>query len=203
MKNIMILILICVFLTLPSLSFCRGTTGNINLLFGRKQINDSRLEKSGLGNSAEFGVLIDIKGNKRWPASIEINAFTSNAEEILDNTIYGDNIKVSWSTDEFGVGLRKYLDQQETVGPFLGAGIAWIHGVFEENDNFNKHTNIKSGSALAPWANIGLMFKGSGINFGINIRQSFGKVNLKGTVIDNKVKAGGTHTGFFFGISFD
>jgi len=197
MKNILALILIGVFLSFPSLSYCRGLMGNVNFFLGKKQSDDDGLKELDLKTAGEFGLMMDFK-DRYWPVSLEIDLFMSSAEDIPDD------VRATRSTDEVGFGFRKYFVGRKTLGPFIGAGVAYIHGVVKEEDRANNKTYRASGSTLGPWVNLGFQFKGSsGINFGLIIRQSYGEVELQGDNEKIKTQAGGKHVGIFIGLSFD
>jgi len=174
MKNIMALILIGVFLSFPSLSYCRGLMGNVNFFLGKKKSDDDGLKNLDLKTAGEFGLMMDFK-DRYWPVSLEIDLFMSSAEDIAKDIF--DDVRATRSTDEVGFGFRKYFAGRKTLGPFIGAGVG---------------------------VNLGFQFNGSsGINFGLIIRQSYGEVELQGDNEKIKTQAGGKHVGIFIGLSFD
>jgi hypothetical protein len=103
-------------------------TGNFNIILGMKKM-DSDWEP--LDDHWLIGVNFDF-GKESWPAHLAVDV--SLTRSTGSDPVLGD---VVGNTSEINFGFRKIWDM-ESVHPFLGAGIAIIHGKVEPEDSWDK-----------------------------------------------------------------
>jgi hypothetical protein len=107
MKKVTILVITCFLLSIPSLAICEESTGNINVLWGVKQLDED--DWGPLEEQDEFGISLDFK-QTNWPVSIAIGYLSSSDEQEEDYYISGIgtvNAKLKGETTELSFGVRK------------------------------------------------------------------------------------------------
>jgi len=169
------------------------TTGNINLIAGKKNWSDDWDPISKMQD--EFGVSFDIK-EKSWPVCIAIETFGSSGDRSEYFLSQGNNVfrKIKVETGEFCLGLKKIIDIPKIpVKPFFGAGFAYAYA--ETNVKYESYSYSVDDSTLGLWMSGGIyitLFER--INAGVIARMSWAEVDH-----NKKFDVGGEHYGIFIG----
>ncbi|MCP4632169.1 MAG: hypothetical protein GY855_04530, partial [candidate division Zixibacteria bacterium] len=166
----------------PLSAGCEEWTGNAGFLVGTKQLDDDDWEP--IDKHDELGIMVDFS-KKKWPVSIAIDVFRSSDE---DNFL---GISVEGSTSELCLGIRKTWGTDNSIRPFLGAGLAIISAEFElewlDDDD----------SAVGIWLGGGVYWTlNKECNLGLVVRYSDAEV----TLFNVDGEAGGTHLGLIWGL---
>ena len=160
------------------------TGGNINIFLGAKSLESG--DWSPVEEQSEVGIKFDIgeKGSNTKFAFDLLSSETSDSSTGFD---------ITGSTSEMNIGVRYYSDPSGQ-GAFFGAGLSFIDismdiaGVGSESSN---------GTGL--WFEVGAAMRaGTNVNLGIDIIVSQATIDW----FDIEVEGGGTHLGFFIGVSF-
>lgn len=166
----------------------KTTTGNVNILFGRKSLDDN--DWAPLEEQDEVGFEFDIRAMD-WPVSLVFGYLKSDA----DDTLLGVNI--SGETTELSFGVKKIWEEDPTIRPFVGGGLAQIKA--EVQASLLGVSVSDSDSSVGFWVNGGVYLTiNQLINIGLVLRISGAQVNLFG----ENGAAGGTHYGIFAGFHF-
>ncbi len=174
-----------------------GITGNINGYLGSKSLDDDDWgpndDQLAMGASLDFS-----KGT--WPINMVIEGITSGDS----NDTAG--IDVTSHVTELAVGVRKYWDVAPAVSFYGGGGPALLIGSIELSGSALNSSDVlvnvddeDSGTGLGLWIGGGAVFHITPkINLGVNIRQSFGEVEI----FDTDLEAGGLLINALAGVRF-
>jgi hypothetical protein len=148
-----------------------GSTGNLNFVFGQKQVDDQDWMTSNPGMAG-----IDVMwGDERWPVMIEAYAAASGAES---ETAFDE--PVNEYTNEFGLGLAKVWG----VGhfhPYLAGGFATITGTVQIDRASGIGDSYESKYGAGGWASAGGFFRViDRINLGALARFSAANASFQG-----------------------
>ena len=134
MQKVMISIMLCLVLSIPSRALC-GTdkgaeswTGNVNLFLGEKFLDKKDWEP--MDKRIEAGLLMDVK-HRGVPFSIAFDLlYAQDKDEIssLDLGIGPFFTDVESRILEVDVGIRKIWECPKNIRPFVGIGLANIVG---------------------------------------------------------------------------
>lgn len=175
---------------IPSASAQDNWEGNIRLLAGKKSLDDG--DWGSMDRQDQFGVMFDLKRTE-WPVSIALDIIASGADSDssdLENERGG--------TVEQHLGVRKtWHTQGSAIHRYVGGGIAFIDGGFEEREPLGGEKFDDSG--IGGWVGAGAYWDiTEQVNLGFDVRYSKAKIDVR----DAEIKAGGIHTGLTLGYSF-
>lgn len=200
-KSILIILSLVVFLFVAA-SFCSAdgllsdTTGNVNLLVGKKFVRDDVIRSLSVDILNEGGIEIDVKKDK-WLLSPVVGALYAQDRNRAD--YYGVSTDFDLHTTELYLGL-KYIDEHfGNWRPYIGGGVVYAEGEMDvtvEGQDFS----VKE-RGFGPWFGAGVYYTVSDrINIGFNIRYS--DVEIGTEYINNDVQLGGTHCSLLVGYHF-
>ncbi len=196
MKKITFLVIMCFLFSIPNLGTCDESTGNVNLFWGVKQLDEDDWELC--EKHDELGISLDYK-KKSWPVSIVIGYLSSSDEQTARYCYYDNGVGIVTAaykveTTELSLGMRKIWDGSPAVRPYIGCGIAQISA--EAKVSFLGISVSDDDTATGFWIAGGIYFTISeSFNVGFEYRLSQAEV----TVDNVDVEAGGTHTGLLLG----
>ena len=197
MKKAKILFIAVSLLLIPISGACEpnGWTGNVSVFLGYKNLNEDDWKP--VDDQAEIGFLLDFRP-KNWPVNIAIDYLDSSRYKLQD--IPSPITSVDGSTREINIGIRKIFEISPTVHPYIGGGVAYIHGEFEINQ-FSVSTSSDDDAGTGIWVDAGVYwfidrFWNLGWwHLGVDLRYSKAEITLFGT----DVEAGGFHAGLLAG----
>ena len=194
MKMNLIFIALTILILFPTSAFCETWTGNINLLFGQKELEKDDWEP--LEEQTEIGIALDFK-EKSWPVSFAVEFLHSQDDENESFNIPGVGTvraKLDGSTTEFAVGLRWIIEANSVVNFFISGGLAYINAELEID--IDDYSDSEDDSAFGYWCGAGLYFTlAKHFNVGAQVRYSDAEVEI----YDIDGEAGGTHLLLFAG----
>ena len=196
MKKITFLVIACFLFSIPNLAICDESTGNVNLFWGTKQLDEDDCAPT--DEHDELGILVDYK-EKSWPVSIAISYLSSSDEQTADYDYYYNGVGIGTAdlerkTTELSLGIRKIWDGSPSLRPYIGCGIALISAEFEASALGTSVSDDDTATGF--WIAGGIYFTISeSFNVGFEYRLSQAEV----TLFDVEAEAGGTHTGLLFG----
>jgi len=186
-------LLLLVFFLSGSCLLHAQVSGNLNLLYGRKILEDTWAASE----QDEFGAELDFK-DKEWPFSV-VFGFRAGTDKGTADKIFTDEeaevvdeIETETLTREYYAGIRKIFGNELKLA--FGAGAAYIEGEAEfEGIDPEDDSNIggwASASIYRPAADV--------INVGAMIRYSYAEIDLG----DEKLNGGGFYYGIMAGLNF-
>jgi len=182
---------------------------DINIFLGQKNLDSADWGAGSdmgagvsLDKQGEFGVLMNFAGYN-WPVSIAVDLLGSSEEVDYYDTYYSSYGRVTASTSELDLGVRKVFGIYGTaLHPYVGGGLALITGSIEDNVYY-VGTYSDSDTGAGVWLNGGIFWSIGHFNLGLDARYSNADVTLisyYGNPVS--VNAGGTHGGVIFGYSW-
>ncbi|HUS89325.1 MAG TPA: hypothetical protein VMW91_08180 [Desulfosporosinus sp.] len=209
------LLLILTLLLIPSITLAGELSGNLNILYGYKYLNDGDWEP--VEDQTELGVSMDFK-KQNWPVSIALEFLHSDEREYVSDTITprGNIYPVYFDVkmDEIALGVRKNISLQHNINLFFGGGITMIRTkIYYKSRGFgggggggldifsvaNQEVNRATSDEDSPfgfWASARLYTTfAEHYNIGVQVRWSKADV----TLVDEDVDAGGLHGLLFVG----
>lgn len=166
-----------------------GWTGDVNLFFGKKYLDDD--DWGDLDEQNEFGITFDLaKG--RWPIHIAVDVLGSKESMTVTD------LELEGKTSELCLGVRKIftIDGSAIFRPYLGGGLAFVHSEMEAVQIPYYSKRSEEDDAVGLWLNAGAYFTLSRhFNIGLDLRYTKAETTLFG----NDVEAGGTHAGLLLG----
>jgi opacity protein-like surface antigen len=188
MKKLFCILLIILVYSIPSLAQDNNWTGNINLLYGIKYLDEDDWEP--VEDQEAWGVSLDFK-MKNWPVSIAIDYLYSDDDDTGVYFVPGfGNVtaKVEGETYEIDLGVRYIAEFSPIVKPFIGGGVSFIDG--EVSASAMGVRVSEDDSAVGMWANAGVYFTiADHFNIGAQVRWSYAEIDIYGVDGD----AGGFH----------
>ena len=209
------LLLILTLLLIPSITLAGEWTGNLNLLYGYKYLNDGDWDP--VEDQTEFGLSIDFK-KQNWPISVALEILHSKESEHVADRVSprGETFPTYFDADinEIALGIRKNIFLQHNVNVFFGGGIAMVGAKVDyENESFpaGEAGGLSSSSitgqevdesisdddsAFGFWASAGL-YTTFAEHYNLGIQARWSKADV--TLFDEDVDAGGLHGLLFAG----
>ena len=169
------------------------TTGNVNLVLGKKSLDSG--DWAPVENQNEAGIEFDFR-EASWPVNIALGLRHSEEEgSVFDATL--GTLSVTGRTTEVSFGIRKVWDQQATVSPYVGGGLALVDA--EAEVRASGASGSDSDSSVGLWLGAGIYFTVvEHLNVGLDFRVTSADATLAG--ID--VSSGGSHIGLLVGYHF-
>ncbi len=157
-----------------------GATGNVNLLLGKKYLDDGLWDQWDLDEQDSVGLMFDINPGA-WPVSIAADFLKSDDEGAAG---------VDGETQEIDLGVRWYSNPiSQIVRFYAGGGLGLIEAEIEG----------ESDDEFGLWLNGGVAFTiVKHLNLGLDLRYSMAEVELYGEDVD----AGGLTTSLLIGFHF-
>jgi hypothetical protein len=157
-----------------------GASGNVNLLLGKKFLDDDLWDDTELDEQDSLGLMFDINP-AAWPVSIAVDLLRSEDEGAYD---------VDGETQEIDLGVRWYSNPlSQIIRFYAGGGLGLIEAEIEGDDD----------DAVGLWLNGGIVFTiVKHVNLGLDLRYSMAEVEL----YDEDVDAGGLTTSLLAGFHF-
>ncbi|HEY0719893.1 MAG TPA: hypothetical protein VGE50_01440 [Gammaproteobacteria bacterium] len=182
---------------------------DINIFLGQKSLDSADWgagSEMGAGVSldeqGEFGILMNFAGYN-WPVSIAVDLLGSSDEVDYYDTYYNSYGRVTASTSELDLGVRKVFGIYGTsLHPYVGGGLALVTGTIEDQVFYvGSYDDSDSGTGL--WLNGGIFWSIGHFNIGLDARYSEADVTLL-SYYGNPVtvNAGGSHAGLIVGYSW-
>ena len=180
MNRVLVMVLLCVFLLLPSLAVCDDNqsdwTGNLNLLVGTKMLNSDNWAP--IDDQIEGGVLLDFR-KKDWPVNVVVDFLYSYDDE----EYYGFDVEASDA--ELDLGVRKIFENRK-FQPFFGVGFSIIWEKVEVSYLSDEETGF------GVWLESGVKYLITDhFSMGLNLRLSTYRIDDE--------DMGGTHIGALLG----
>lgn len=207
-------------------------TGNINLNYGSKELNDYDWED--MASHTEMGANIDL-GFEAWPLYFTFGYITSEYEETFtDEYSYEEagggmppamqppdggggtqtvtvpyNRTIETTTKELRYGVKKIWEPTSNMRPFLGFGLSTIQAKYEETTDVD--------SADAEQYNVDTISNydtslGTWISGGVywtfykyvnlGVEVGYSHASVELKKLGEKLSSGGTHYGLFLGFHF-
>jgi hypothetical protein len=167
-------------------------TGNINLLAGKKKLDEgwtssSSVPRIDLRDQNQIGILFDVRGQE-WPVNIVLDYLTADS----------DDDRYSLKTKELDYGFRKYFGQNASGTPYIGGGL----GYFQAEGKFLSTQNLDK-SASGYWVNGGIVFNPiKHVNLGMDVRYSSAYISYPDDILKANLNIGGISVGAFVGYGF-
>lgn len=200
MRKNLVCIVLCLAIICPAAAIAQesekphGWTGNVNLFLGAKFLEEDNWEP--VDRPFEGGLLLDFRP-KRWWVSFAFDflyAWDQDEVDIVDLGIGGYSADVESRIMEFDLGLRKVWESPRYIRPFIGGGLAIIHGRIESQTMGVSAADEDTGYGI--WADAGLYVTlWKHFNIGIDGRWSKAEVDL----FDREARVGGWHIGAMAG----
>jgi opacity protein-like surface antigen len=185
----LVVVFLMVFVTLAAFNGAAWAGGNVNVMYGQKNLDDDDWEP--VEDQREYGIMFDFKANDNWPISIALDLLFSDD----DGDYYG--VDIEGETQEFNLGVRKYFPVTPQFKPYVGGGLAYISA--EYSGSYAGVGVSDDDSEVGFWLGGGAVFTfAERINIGVDLRYSQAEVTLYG--VDGE--AGGTHLLVFAGLHF-
>lgn len=191
MNKVLCIVIIVVMVILPVVSQADEWTGNVNVFLGSKALDEN--DWAPIEDQDEYGILVDFK-QKGAPVSIAVDFLRSEGDGSAYDTYSRLYIHLVAEMTELNVGVRKIWDQQDSVRPYVGGGIAFIYADVSGSSRGVTVTDDNNGVGI--WINGGVYWTlGTSFNIGFDLRYSQAQVSLFGV----NVNAGGGHAALFLG----
>ncbi len=192
-KFYFMLVLAFAMLAVPRTWAASNITGNINGALGAKWLDSDDWDPN--DDQFLFGLFTDFRQNS-WPISIAIDFIgTTNSKD-------RDGARITGSTGEMALGVRKVWDQFGAVAPFIGIGPSIMTAQTESSVSSNNGGHIITedhDTDVGYWLGGGVLFHVTPmLNLGAAIRYSQAEVEL----FNQDVKAGGTEFMLLAGVHF-
>lgn len=187
-------------------TLCGGAqaAGSFSVLYGQKSLNS---EWDPFDSQTEFGFGIAFK-QSQWPVSV-VGSYLSSSDSLSESGdgFLGNNFvtikqEIEASTEEVGLGIRKYLSEEQAKF-FIEAGLASISGKLKNTVSANGQVVISesiSDSAMGFWFGAGVDMKvADAVSVGMAVRLSNATLTFSATdpdtgeEISEDFKGGGTH----------
>ncbi len=201
MQKVMISIMLCLVLSIPSRALCgtdtdtRSWTGNVNLFLGEKFLDKDDWEP--MDKRMEAGILMDVK-HRSVPFSIAFDLLYARDKEDIGSHDLGIGpfcTDVESRIMEFDVGVRKIWECPKNIRPFIGFGLANIIGEIKAESFGISVSDEDIGYGM--WADIGAYVTlAERFNIGLEARWSTVQINLYGA----EARVGGWHVGVLTGM---
>ena len=194
MRNLLVVPLLSLILAIPLFESHAGEEWNGNSNFGLGAKEMATRDWSPTESQGEFSMQLDF-GRNQWPLNMAVDLLTAAAEEYR----LGTTTKVTTTTSEFAVGVRKNWDFSG-FHPFVGGGVAVVGASVET-----------AGSGICEGNGTGLWFGGGGYftlsnryNIGLQYRHTDAKIEAVDIKCDYaatpvKLDADAEHVGLMFG----
>lgn len=212
------LLLILTLLLIPSITLAGELTGNLNLLYGYKYMDEGDWDP--VEDQTEFGVSLDFK-KPNWPVSIALEILYSDEKAHVSDWVIPDigtfPTYVDVDINEYSLGIRKNISLQHNINVFFGGGVTIIRvRVGYENIFFAAGPGGRSSSSVADqdvepnfrkmpddydyafgfWVSAGL-YVTLAEHYNIGIQTRWSKADV--TLFDEDADAGGLHGLLFVG----
>lgn len=158
----------------------RDWSGNINLFWGGKFLNDAGWEPMDIHKAG--GILLDFS-HKKLPVSIAADFFYSRDDADIDVHVLGYGTvdpTVTSETTEVNLGLRKIWEMSERFHPVIGGGFAIIRADLESRVQDISYSD--QGIGFGIWLEAGIYytftFKNHHYNIGVDARWSKAEVDI-------------------------
>ena len=219
MRHKCLLLVLALLILLPTTASRSDAKGDINLVFGFKQISDfADLQESingedDLGNHFELGAEMTFRGAD-WPIGIAVDILGSTREDDIYYVTYylGYNaydLTLETSTAEIDIGIRKIWElPKKAVRPYIGGGLSLARGevevtgvVFDPVALGPEFSVSESVDAMGAgfWIGGGVFWRvGQSFNIGLNARYSTAEVEFD-ELGEEDVDVGGLHGGLLLG----
>jgi hypothetical protein len=159
-------------------------SGNVNFFLGGKALEKDDWEP--VESQGEFGAQITV-GKEHWPVHIAIDVLGSAD---IETRPVAD---IEGRTSELAFGVRKIWGRNN-VHPFVGGGIASIHGEAEGGLFWLSVDDADTAGGF--WVDGGVFWRlGKRFNIGFDVRYSAAEI----TLFERDINAGGTHAGLLLG----
>ena len=207
-------LLILTFLLIPSVTLAGELTGNCNLLYGYRYMDEG--DWNPVEDQTEFGISLDSK-IPNWPVSIVWEILYSEEKvHVSDRVIpFGETYPTYFyvDIDEYALGIRKNISLQHNINVFFGGGVSIISvRVAYNNESFPRGPGGLSSSSVAGqdvdeaifdedstfgfWVSAGL-YVTLAEHYNIGIQTRWSKADV--TLFDEDADAGGLHGLLFIG----
>jgi opacity protein-like surface antigen len=191
MNSAKVLLIAVSLLLIPISAVCEpnGWTGNFSGYLGYKDLDKDDWKP--VDSHGEIGFLLDFRP-KNWPVNIAFDYLDSDEYELT--TISGSLARIDGDTSEIAIGIRKIFEPFATLRPYIGAGVAYIHGEFEINRI--PGTTSDDDAEIGLWLDAGLYWSlYEHLQIGVDLRYSEAEIKIFGA----EIEAGGFHAGLTFG----
>ncbi|MFZ1985341.1 MAG: outer membrane beta-barrel protein [Desulfatitalea sp.] len=178
-KLVLFTVVLAILAAWSGAALAAGAEGNINLLLGKKFMDDDVWDDLDIDEQTAIGLMFDIKPSG-WPIALAAD-FLKTEEEA-----HG----IDGETQEIDLGVRWYSNPINRIVRFYaGGGLGLIDAEIEgENDD-----------EFGVWLNGGIAFTiVQHLNLGLDLRYSRAEVELNG----EDIEAGGLTTCFLIGYHF-
>ncbi len=183
---------------------------DINIFLGQKNLDSGDWGANSylgsgvsLDQQGEFGILMNFSGYN-WPVSLAVDLLGSSHEADYYSSYYGSYGRVTASTSELDLGVRKVFGiYGTTLHPYVGGGLALVTGSIEDQlfDYYGTYFN-DSNSGAGLWLNGGIFWSIGHFNIGFDARYSKADVSIAPYGTPVTVNAGGSHGGLILGYSW-
>jgi len=166
-----------VLILFPTMVFWETWSGNINLLYGQKELEKDDWEP--VEEHSETGLAFDIK-EESWPVSLTLEYLSS--QDDAEGTLYLSGIgyvdvEVDATTTELAIGLRMIKEVVPGFNFFIGGGLASINAELEATVEGNSVS--EDDNTMGTWWGAGLYFTiGKQVNLGAQVRWSKAEVTV-------------------------
>jgi hypothetical protein len=171
--------------------------GNFNGYLGMKYLDDEDWGEN--DDQVAVGISFDMV-KQNWPFNLVMEGIVSS-----DSHDSGP-IDTTSSIIELAVGARKYFDFTQNMSLYAGLGPTLFFGMIDEDGvrlapgpSLENADRDDSGAGVGAWVGGGLIFRpNERLNFGLNIRQSWGEVEI----FNRDREAGGLLVNLLGGVRF-
>lgn len=192
--------------------------GEVDLLFGKKMLDEDALEDVDVDSQDQFGVAVSLDFD--WPVSLAIDVLTSSDDATFSETFAGYGYTYTYELDtdvetlEVQVGVRKFWEGRPFV-PYVGGGVSWASldadqvatGTNTPGPTFEFTVVDDSDSDIGFWLNGGIDWRiGNHFSVGLDLRWSDASAELEARPLAPgepppriDLDSGGTHVSLALG----
>ena len=185
-RRLLPIVIAAVVLLLPTSALAGG---EVNLFFGKRDIDDDILEALEVESPQQIG--IELTFGHQWPVAIAIDYFQSDDDGSYE--YYGYSEKIDAEIQELAVGVRYLFRKDKTVVPFIGGGLASVKGELSASSGGGSVDD----STIGWWIQGGVNFRiGKFFNLGVDLRNVSAEVEFE-DIVD--IEVGGMSYGVLVG----
>jgi hypothetical protein len=197
-KLLLIAVLFMFYIILPiETTYAQGHsdyTGNINIVIGSKEMKHDDWHPVDM--LTEGSIQFDIR-QYSWPVSICLAYSRATDSENID--IFGYGTKLTLTTQEFDIGVKKIFSNNSGINFALAGGLNTILATAEVNVDY-VGDYVQDDKGIGMWVGSELYYTFlNHYNIGLNVKYSTASVNFDS---GSSVDVGGLHGGVLLGYHF-
>lgn len=160
-------------------------SGDVNVIYGEKALDEDRFDESGVDKQPQIGVAVTLDFD--WPVALAIDLLSSSEDETqsVASELGPLTVDTDVETLELNVGVRKYWGTRDRV--YVGGGLAYVQldvkqtesGTLGPGSEFTDTILDDDGNGIGLWLNVGYVHRfGDHFNVGLDVRYSDAEADL-------------------------